>query len=148
MISKSLSKYVKAGGYEAHYLLAGAASDNVAKDTGTIDRLGFLSAILLVIWRAIAVTDTATLSFTIRRYQSADGTNWDAAETIQAATVAFTAATPTLTGKGSIHIAQDLSELKRYLKYDVIADLSASGTDTAAYSVLCELGGADAIPTA
>jgi hypothetical protein len=149
MLVKNLEKYVKVSTFhETHYLVAGAASDNTAKNTGTVDRLGYSSAMVYVFWRALAVTDTATLAITVTREQSADGSNWDAAETLVNAETIFTAANPTLAGKGVKEIAQDLSGCKRYVRYAVTANLSAANTDTAAYSVVCQLGGSDVLPAA
>ena len=145
---KDLGSYVKVGGQKSHSLVAAAASDNAAKETAAINRQGYLSAVVLVPWEAQAITDTKKLSLTVKRYQSANGTSWDAAETIQDATAVFTAATPTLAGNGCLKLAQDLSGCKQYVKYEVTADLDASGTDTACYSVVVVLGGGDVVPAA
>lgn len=143
---KSLGEYVKTVGNKVHYLVAGAASDNAEKETPVIDRLGYQSAVVAIPWNAIAVTDAKKLTLTVKRYQSANGTDFDAAETIKAATDVFTAADPKLAAEGLIEIDQDLSGCKRYVKYSVTADLNASGTDTAAYGVMVTLGGAELIP--
>lgn len=142
---KNLDAQVKGAGYLTHNLVAAAASDNSEKIGEVIDRLGFQSAVVFINWNTTC-TDAKKLTATVKRYQSADNTNWDAAETIQAATDLFVASNPTLTGKGLIEIAQDLSGCKRYVKYSVTADLDAANTDVAAYGLVAVLGGSDSIP--
>ena len=133
------------GGELNYALVAGAATDNDEQETAVVDRLGFNSGSVFIPWAATC-TDKKKLTVTVKRYQSADGTNFDAAETIQAATDVFTAADPALAATGIIRVDEDWSSLKRYVKYGVTADLSASQTDTASYAVVVVKGGATERP--
>lgn len=133
------------GGNLVHTLVAGAASDNSEKTGAVVDRRGFNSGSILIPWAATC-TDTKKLTVTVKRYQSADNSNWDAAETVKAATDVFTAAAPTLSGTGVIRIDEDWSSVKGYVKYSVTADLDASGTDTATYGLVVVKGGAVDLP--
>jgi len=146
MLPKNLGAYIKGLAGLAWALVAAAGSDNAAKTTDVIDRKGYLSGVLEIPWNATAVTDTKTLSIGVRRFQSADNSAWDAAEVILAPTVVFTAANPTLAGTGTVEIDQDLSACKRYVKYEVTADLSHTSVDTACYGCVFILGGADTAP--
>ena len=135
------------GGNLVHTLVAGAASDASEKTGAVVDRMGFGSGSILIPWGATC-TDTKKLTVTVKRYQSADNSNWDAAETIKAATDVFTAtADPeVLSGSGLIEVDQDLSGCKRYVKYSVTADLNAANTDVAAYALIVNVGGQEALP--
>ena len=149
MSSRRIGDYFKGAGQKAHFLTAGAATDNAEKEGVIIDRHAHgnaLSAKLQVIWEALAVTDTKKLTLTVKRYQSDDGVNFDAAETVKAATDVFVADDPTLSGSGILEVEQNLEGCKRYVKYSVIADLDAVGVDTAAYALVANVGGGDVLP--
>lgn len=149
MLSRRIGDYFKGDGYKSHYLVAAAGTDNVEKVGAVIDRHAHgnaLSAKVQVPWNALAVTDTKKLTITVKRYQSADGANWDAAETVKAATDVFVAAAPTLAAEGLIEVEQNLAGCKRYLKYGVTADLDAANTDTACYALLVNVGGGNELP--
>ena len=133
------------GGNLVHTLVAGAASDNSEKTGAVVDRMGFGSGSILIPWAATC-TDTKKLTVTVKRYQSADNSNWDAAETIKAATDLFTAAGAVVDGSGVVRIDEDWSSAKRYVKYSVTADLNAASTDTATYGLVVVKGGAVDLP--
>lgn len=149
MLSRRIGDYFKGAGYKSHYLVAAAASDAAEKIGAVIDRHthgNALSAKVQVAWNALAVTDGKKLTITVKRYQSENNADWDAAETVKAATDVFLAAAPTLAAEGLIEVEQNLAGCKRYVKYSVIADLDAANTDTACYSLVVNVGGGDTLP--
>lgn len=149
MSSRRIGDFFKGAGQKGHYLVAAAGSDNSEKVGAVIDRHehgNALSAKVQVAWEALAVTDTKKLTLTVKRYQSANNSDWDAAETIKAATDVFTAAAPTLAGSGILEVEQNLSGCKRYVKFSVTADLNADNTDTACYALIVNLGGGNELP--
>lgn len=126
-------------------LITAAGTGDNTKVTGqTIDRLGSSgsmadSGVLAVAWQA-ALTNTKTLSFACELAESADGTNYDTAEVVQAATVVYTAGS-SATFHGVKEYTIDLSGRKRYIRFNLTPDLNASGTDTAVYGAVFVMGG-------
>lgn len=126
-------------------LTAGATEDAVECEGETIDRLGF-DSMKLVIGYITTLTDTKTLSFGIKEQQSADGSTWDTATVVQAATVAVTSDGGG-TEMGTVEANINLRSKKRYVRYNITPDLSATGTDTAIWTAVTILGGAVELPT-
>jgi hypothetical protein len=136
------------GAQLVHTLVAGAASDDADKETAVADLKGYRSGEVLIPWAATCA-DGKILEMTVTRLQSADGTNFDAAETIKAKATLFTAAAPAaLSGSGIVKLSQNFEGLKRYVKYVVKANLDAANTDVATYSCLLIMGGAVNKPAA
>lgn len=147
-LQKNVGALFAGAGQKAHSLVAGAASDNSEKEGAVINRLAHgnaQSAKVQVAWETTC-TDAKKLTLTVKRYQSADGSNWDAAETRKAATDVFVAANPVLSGSGILELNEDISDCKQYVKYSVIADLDAANTDVASYGLIVNLGGQEALP--
>lgn len=130
----------------APVLVTAAGTGDNTKVTGTtIDRKGSTAGTLadsavLAIGYVAALTNTKTLSFAVEYQTSADNSTWDTAVVMQAATVAVTATSST-NFSGVVELSLDCSSLKRYIRFNITPDLSASGTDTATYSAVCILGG-------
>src|SRR6201986_3630052 len=75
--------------------LTAAGTGDATEGTGqTIDRDGYDSGVVCISWAA-TLANTKTISFAVTVQESADGTTWDTAVAIQAATVAKTATSST-----------------------------------------------------
>lgn len=126
---------------------AGTTYDDVLVTTTTgIDRQGFNSCAFLVQYSAALVTDKAlTVALNITSCDTVGG-SYDTGEALLAATAAVTGvADATVTGVYKINV--DLSKYKRYIKFGLQPNLTATGTDTAVVNGIVVLGGADTLPT-
>lgn len=122
---------------------AAGTGDATAVTGATIDRLGFGSAKVVVSWKT-SLTASQTLSLAIAYQDSADGTTWNTAVALQAATVMATGA---LTNSvDEVQFSLDMTSLARYVRINFTPDLSHSGTDTAVVGAVLILGGADTLP--
>ncbi len=122
-------------------LTAGGTGDNAAVVGATIDRVGYGSAAVAVAYTTtLAAADT--LSLTVQREVSDDGTAWETATTVQAATVVATGDTGGSTETGVLKLRESYENTARYVRYTVTPNLSASGTDTARVACVVVLGGA------
>lgn len=122
---------------------AAGTGDATAVTGATIDRLGFGSAKVVVSWKT-SLTASQTLSLAIAYQDSADGSTWNTAVAIQAATVMATGA---LTNSvDEVQFSLDMTSLARYVRINFTPDLSHSGTDTAVVGAVLILGGADTLP--
>lgn len=148
VVVKAACSQVDASG-DTIILTAGATEDGVKIEGETIDRLYFDSCIFSL--GAVAtLADTKTLAFAVEYQTSADGSTWDTAVALQASTVLITATSAT-TFHGSLKLALKLGQdntMKRYIRFNVTPDLSATGTDTAIWSATCVLAGDDRLPAA
>lgn len=124
---------------------AAGAGDNAAVTGATIDRRGYGSAKVTVAYKT-TLASAETLQFAIEYQESDDGSSWDTAVALQAAT---TAQTGVQTAKvGDVSHSLDLGGKKRYIRFNYTPNLSASGTDTADTAAVCVLGGAVEKPAA
>src|SRR5574343_573257 len=128
--------------------LTAGSTDNVAKTGDSIDRLsnyGMAGSckVVLQYYATIAASETATVDLTIQ--DSDDNSNWNTAETLQ---TNLAVASGLITNvDGLVDCGNyDLSAYKRYIRFNSTVDLSASGTDTIAYSLAAILGGYDTLP--
>jgi hypothetical protein len=124
---------------------AAGTGDATAVTGATIDRLGFGSG-KLVISYLTSLTAAKTLSYAVEYQDSADGSTWNTAVAIQAATVAKTGAATAAVGRVEFNV--NLNSLARYVRFNFTPDLSHSGTDTALSCAMFMLGGADTLPAA
>jgi len=130
-----------------HLIVAGSGTDNVKVDGQTIDRLKFDSLVLSVAYIA-SLAATKTLSIAIEEQQSADNSNWDVATVVLASTVVLTGASGGSVGSvGVTNTNINLASKKRYVRYNITADLNNSGTDTASWVATAIKGGAYVHPT-
>ena len=129
-------------------LVTAAGTGDATKVTGqTINNInGGQSGVLLTSFVA-ALTDTKSLSFTVEIQESADGSTWDTAEVLQAATVAVLADSTT-NFHGVQRLEVDLKKRKQYVRFNVTPDLSHSGTDTCTWSSVLVVGGDDVLDAA
>lgn len=118
-----------------HGTSTAAGTGDATSITGiTIDRLGFgsgappQSALFGVLYEA-TLASGATLSIGYSVQDSADGTNFSDFQTATYA-VASTGASGGSTNKGSFNVQVDLTNARRYVRFNYNPDLSATGTDT------------------
>lgn len=121
--------------------VAAGAGDNTKVTGQSINRLGFGSCKVAIAYKAVLAEDE-TLSWAIEVQESADGSSWDTAEVIKAATVASTGGTGGTTNYGTVEYDDDLTGRKEYVRYNPTPDLSASATDTVHWGANAVLGGA------
>ena len=117
----------------AAQIITAAGGDDGVKIIGeTINRdtFGMPASALLQTACYYNLADTETLSLAVEIQESADGSSWDTAEVLQAATVFVTASGATTAG--DVHTTRvGLTGRKQYVRFNCTPDLSASGTDTA-----------------
>ncbi len=133
-------------------LTAGGGGDNSELTGEVIDRLGYESCVLAIPFKAVLATGES-LAFTVKVAESDDGSSFGADETIASAVTAVTQAaggTCYDTYKLKVKLGADnaTAPRKRYLKFKVTPNLSASGTDTAIIAAVVLLGGAQTKPVA
>lgn len=123
-------------------ITAAGTGDATAVTGATIDCLGFGSAVAVIEGLA-ALTAAKTISVAAEIQESADGSTWDTAEALYAATVMATGAgNKTFIQESSINLAGR----KRYLRVNFTPDLSNTATDTAIVTASLVLGGSDRVP--
>ena len=129
-------------------LTAGGAGDATEVTGAVIDTLDNLSAVLAVYTRA-TIAASKKLSLTIKVGESADGSTFDADETL--ATAVTVQSGVTTNAEVVYELKIDLSALKarkRFLRFKVTPDLDAASTDTATIAAQVLLGGARVKPIA
>lgn len=124
---------------------AGGAGDNTAVTGVSIDRTGFGCAELCIAYKT-TLAASATLKFAVEYQESSDGSSWDTAVALQAATTAETGAQTDKVGQ--VRFSVDLTGKKQYIRFNYTPDLSAGATDTADTAAVAVLGGPDVIPHA
>lgn len=123
-------------------VVAAGAGDGVAITGATIDRLNFESAVVVLPFLA-ALQQDETLTISSLEYQeSADGSSWDTAVSIDASEVVATGDTGGSNESGQLAVKVDLESKKRYIRFNFTPDLSAGATDTAIVASVVVLGGA------
>lgn len=138
-----IGKYIKAASCNGVSIVAAGTGDNTALTGATIDRLGYGSAEFVIAYKT-TLASTQTLSFAAEYQLSSDGSSWDTAVSLQAATVARTGAVTA--GQGIVKFDVNMEGFKRYIRFNFTPDLSASSTDTAVVYGTAILGGADLLP--
>jgi hypothetical protein len=128
-------------------LITAAGTGDATKVTGqTIDRYqsgGFAKSIVVQTSYLAALTAAKDLELAHELQESDDGSSWDTAEVIEATTVKATGAG---NKRGVDEHAVDCTNRKRYIRFNVTPDLTASGTDTATFHTVATLGGFDQLP--
>lgn len=125
-------------------LTAAGTGDNTEVDGVDINRTGFDSCQVIVAWKT-TLTAAKTLSIAVELQESDDGTTWDTAEALQAATVVATGAVTDEVGETLFNVS--FAGRKKFIRFNFTPDLSHSGTDTAVVSCAAILGGAAVLPT-
>ena len=128
-------------------LITAAGTGDATKVTGqTIDRKSgsaMAQSCVLVTGYLAALTAAKTLSLAHELQESDDGSNWDTAEVIEAATVKVTGAG---NKRGVDAHTISLNGRKRYIRFNVTPDLSHTSTDTAEFFSTAILSGYDQRP--
>lgn len=125
-----------------HLIVAGSGTDNVKVTGDTIDRNGYYSGVVNLAYIA-NLAATKTLSVNIEEQQSDDGSNWDTATEVFPTTVVLTGASGGSTGAtGVTTVAIDFANKKRYVRYNITADLNNTTSDTASWVATLIKGGA------
>lgn len=129
---------------------AGGTGDATSITGLTIDRLGFgsgsppQSALVGVLYEA-TLASGATLSIGYSVQDSADGTNFSDYQTATYAVVS-TGASGGSTNKGSFNVQVDLTNARRYVRFNYNPDLSATGTDTTYSDAVGFFAGSPTLP--
>lgn len=124
---------------------AAGTGDNTKVNGVTIDRLGFGSCQLAATYKTtLGSAETLTLAVEIQESDLGDGSDWTTADVIYAATTVETGVQTAKVGEKLTDI--DLSERKRYVRFNITPNLSAAGTDTVVGGLVCTLGGAASVP--
>lgn len=141
----NIGSYITGAAIGAGTATAGGTGDGTKVTGQTIDRSGYSSGVVQIAYKA-ALAETKTISFAVEVQESEDGSTWDTAVVLQAATVAATGGTGGSTAYGVVEIDEDLRGRKRYVRYNVTPDLNATSTDTLTWGGAFVLGGAATIP--
>lgn len=141
---------VKADGGLGYSALAAGAGDNVEVTGGNIDRMapgeqGFDALAILHCGTAV-LGDAETLTLRTQIQESADGSAFDAAEEIEAATVVATGGGGGTTETYQRKVKVDLRGRKRFVRILTTPNLSAGATDTADGGSVGAMGGAKVEP--
>lgn len=127
-------------------ITAAGTGDNTKVTGQSIDLLNKGDGGCLIISGVATLQAAETFKWAVEIQESADGTNWDTAEVLQAATTLATGgeggSTEYFVGKLDVN----LKKRKRYVRFNVTPDLSASGTDKQVSSWLLLSGGGNVIP--
>lgn len=125
-------------------IIAGSGTNNTEVTGSTIDRAGFDSCLLSIAGQ-FAIADTKTLSYTVKIQESANGSDWDTAETIKAATVVKTAdSSTTFADVSELEVA--IAARQQYIRFLITANLNASSTDAGCWAACAVLSNAKEIP--
>lgn len=143
MFPRHLGAEVKSFGCGAATATAAGTGDNTAVTGASIDRTGYSSGVLAIGYRT-TLASTKTLSLAAELQESADGTTWDTAEALQAATVQETGAATNKAGVKEFDI--DLTGRKKFIRFNFTPDLSATAADTVDVAAIFVAGGADIKP--
>lgn len=131
----------------ASLITAGGTGDGTENEGQTIDAKGFGSLKLSVSGLA-SLADTKSISLGCDIQESADGSTWDTAVELYAATVVATGTTGGTNEYFEKETSVSMEGRKRYVRFNVTGTMSATGTDTALYSAVAVLGGAHLAPAA
>lgn len=125
-------------------MVAAGAGDNTAITGNTINRdsYGMPASGLLVVTSYVNLAEDETLSLAVSVQESADGSSWDTAEVIDAATVVKTATGGAFTDGFAVSYKVKLSDRKQYIRFNCTPNYSASGTDTGVTQGVLVMGGA------
>lgn len=119
---------------------AAGGTDNVNTIGNTVNRATYSmpESAVVVLTSYFSLAATETLSFAVAIQESANGTSWDTAVAIQAATVVRTAVGATVTGQTNTYTLQ-LAGRQQYFRINVTPNLSAAGVDTCLFTAAAVL---------
>jgi len=136
--------------------VAGGAGDNTETNGAEFDRLPpgpddaqrYDSAAVAIFAQAtLTATETATLTATIQHTDVTGGAFADIPAADQPTPLVLTGGGGGTTEQDALKFAVRLSKLKRFVRVQVLIDLSAGATDVGAYGGGFVAGGAAVVPT-
>ena len=129
-------------------LTAGAsASDGVEINGAWIDRQGFLSLKIVIVFRAVLGQDeTLKIAANAQDATASNGTGAADFGTAYASTTVATGGAGGSTETGVVEMDLDLTAADRYVRVQLTPNLSRANTDTAEISAVYLLAGADVEP--
>lgn len=147
MLARNIGAQIKAAACQAASIVAAGAGDNTEVDGEWIDRQGYLSASLVILFDAV-LADGEDISIGANLQDASDDQGTGAADygAAIASAVRATGGVGGSTEIGVVKVDFDLSGADRYVRAQFTPDLSAANTDTAIVSAILVLGGADVIP--
>lgn len=149
MISRDIGAQITGRAAGAADVTAAGSGDNTEVSGPYIDRRGFLSAKLVIHYKAVLQQDeTISIAANLQDADSTGGSGLGDFGNAVANAVQATGGAGGSTEEGVVELDVDLSGAKQYVRAQFTPDLSASGTDTAIVSAVLILGGADVIPAA
>lgn len=150
MITTDVGAYIRGAGCGAVHATAGGAGDNTEKSGVWIDRQGFLSAKLIIVYEA-TLSEGKTLSITANLQDASTAAGTDAAdygEKFPTTVVATGGEDGGSTEVGVVELDFNLVEARRFVRAQFTPDLSATDTDVAIVAATLVLGGSDVVPPA
>ena len=140
------------GHYEA-VITAGAGNDNVEVNGPWLDRRNdvkgpHLSVAVMILWEAV-LTNSKTLSLAANLQDATSAVGAGAADfgtALANAVVATSDASPNETIRGVTKFAVNLGAARQFLRLQLTANLSATGTDTVKLAAVFVFGGDDVLP--
>jgi hypothetical protein len=145
------SAFVKVVGLCAQSGVAAGTGDNTEITTDGIDLMpvglaGYRNCVLALGYLT-SVAQNQTLAVTVKVSDSADNTNWSADTTLaNAVQIEGSTAAATVAKKAAYELGVDVASKKKYVRFKITMNLSASGTDTFVYGAVAVLGAADKLP--
>ena len=131
-------------------LVAGATEDGVKVTGSSLDRAtpgaARYDSMSLELSGVATLAQDETLSFAVEYQDSADGSTWNTAVAMQASTVAATGGTGGSNESFVVELDLDMSDLSRYVRFNVTPACSAASADVAVWSAAAVFGGADILP--
>lgn len=118
---------------------AAGAGDNTEVTTSSVDRSGYGSGVFVFAGRSNAATNE-TLKLTLKISDSDDDSTFSADTTLKSAVTVYSGGASA--GNFVYEVDIDLAKYKRYIRFKLTPDLSASGTDTAQWGAAFIAGGA------
>jgi hypothetical protein len=151
---KDLGAHVlsKAGGTTANagapsVITAAGALDNLKVTGQTINNINGGASGVLVLAGLTALGAAETLTAAVELQESSDGSSWDTAEVVEAATTVASGG-----AGGNFHFLREydieLAKRKQYIRFNVTLNLSAGAADTALAAWPFVIGGDDVLPAA
>lgn len=132
----------------ASLVTAGGTGDATKRTGQSINRIsgeGMAHSAVLTTHYVATQADAETLTLAHELQESADGSTWDTAEVIEAATT-YVTQSGAGTSRGVAQFSVSLKNRKQYIRFNVTPNLSKANTDTMAFATVAVLAGYDVLP--
>lgn len=140
--------------------IAGATEDTVKVTGDTIDRYqsgALADSMVLCIMALATLANDKSLKFAVEYQESANDSDWDTAIVVKASAVLLTGDGVSTEFEGQVEYALNLRGNsstatasqplgKRYIRFNITPDLTASTTDVASWDAVAVLGGFEQLP--